>query len=90
MSLLKPKPVRIASDNALQQVEIFCGIHQRQKVEPGPALSQCNRCGCIGPRASEGPAPWRLGRLFIFARYSLPPIIVEKLINFIHKNNYLI
>jgi len=32
---------------------------------PGPALSRCNRCSCIGPRASVGPAPWCLGRLFI-------------------------
>jgi len=33
-------------------------------------------CGCIGPRASREPAPWRLGRLFIFARYSLRTRIV--------------
>jgi len=37
----------------------------------GPALSRCNRCNCIGPRASGGPAPWCSGSLFIFARYSL-------------------
>jgi len=42
----------------------------------GPALSLCNRCGCIGPRASVGPAPCCLGRLFIFARYSLRAGIV--------------
>jgi len=37
----------------------------------GPALSRCNRCSCIGPRASGGPAPCCLGRLFIFARYTV-------------------
>jgi len=31
----------------------------------GPALSRCNRCSCIGPRTSGGPAPWCLNRLFI-------------------------
>jgi len=35
---------------------------------PGPALCRCNRYSCIGPRPSGGPAPWCLGRLFIFAR----------------------
>jgi len=49
----------------------------------GPALSQCNRCGRIGPRAPGGPAPWWLVRLFIFARYSLRRRIVERLINLI-------
>jgi len=24
---------------------------------PGPALSRCNRCSCIGPRAAGGPVP---------------------------------
>jgi len=27
---------------------------------PGPALSQCNRCNCIGSRASGGPVSWCL------------------------------
>jgi len=31
----------------------------------GPALS---RCSCIGPRASGGPSPWWLDRLFIFVQ----------------------
>jgi len=44
---------------------------------PGPALSRCNRCSCIGPRASEGPAPWCLVMLFIFARYFLLSRIVQ-------------
>jgi len=26
-------------------------------VQPGPALSRYNRCGCIGPRTSGGPVP---------------------------------
>jgi len=43
---------------------------------PGPALSRCNQCGCIGSRASGGPALWWLGRLFIFAIYSLRTRIV--------------
>jgi len=34
-------------------------------LQTGPALSRCNRCSCIGP------ALWCLGRLFIFARYTL-------------------
>jgi len=38
---------------------------------PEPALSRCNRCSCIGPRTSGGPAAWCLGRSFIFARYTL-------------------
>jgi len=33
--------------------------------------SRCNWCSCIGPRASGGPAPWCLGRLFSFTRYTL-------------------
>ena len=33
----------------------------------GPALSRCNRCSCIGPRAIWGPEPWCLGRVFIFS-----------------------
>jgi len=37
----------------------------------GPALS---RRSCIGPRASGGPAPWCLSRLFIFSRYRLRSI----------------
>jgi len=44
--------------------------------DAGPASSRCNRCGCIGPLASGGPAPWWLGRLFIFARYSLCTTII--------------
>jgi len=42
-----------------------------QWCHSGPALSRCNRCDCIGPRASGGSAPWCLRRLFIFSRYSL-------------------
>jgi len=38
-------------------------------LQTGPAWNRCNRCDCIGPRASGGPALWWLGRLFIFARY---------------------
>jgi len=34
---------------------IFLNLH------PGPGLSQCNPCSCIGPHASGGPAPWCLG-----------------------------
>jgi len=45
----------------------------KQGCLPGPALS---RCGCTGPRTSGGPTPWRLGRLFIFARYSFRTRIV--------------
>jgi len=45
-------------------------------VQSGPALSRCNRCGCIGPRALGSPAPCWLGRLFIFTRYSLRRRIV--------------
>jgi len=51
----------------------FCDILSRA----GPALSRCNRCSCIGPRAYGGPRPWCLGRMFIFARYSLRSRIVE-------------
>jgi len=40
-------------------------------LQTGPAWNRCNRCDCIGPRASGGPALWWLGRLFIFARYFL-------------------
>jgi len=50
----------------------------RQRVlGSGPALSQCNRCRSNELRASGGPAPWCLGRLFIFARYSLLSRIVK-------------
>jgi len=41
-----------------------------QLLEAGQALSQCNRCGCIGPRAMV------VGRLYIYARYSLRTRIV--------------
>ena len=51
------------------------------KVQAGPALSRCNRCSCIGPRASGASAPWWLCRLFILARYSLRSILVDELIN---------
>ena len=37
-------------------------------LEPGQDFSRCNRWSCIGSRPSGGPAPWCLGRLFIFAR----------------------
>jgi len=37
-------------------------------IVPGPAFSRFNRCSCIGPPPSGCPAPWCLGRLFIFAR----------------------
>jgi len=52
-------------------------------ILPGRTLSQWNRCSCIGPRTSGGPAPWWLGRLFIFAWYSLRSRIVERLLNVI-------
>jgi len=43
-------------------------------------LKPMHRCGCTGPRASGSPGPWWLGRLFIFARYSLRTRIAERLI----------
>jgi len=46
-------------------------FHGFAVVLTGPALSRCNRCSCIGPLAFGDPAPWCLGRLFIFARYTL-------------------
>ena len=53
----------------------------------GPAL---RRCSCIGPRASGGPAPWCLSRLFIFSRYRLRSITQQKqLINLIVKQRTL-
>jgi len=56
----------------------------------GPALSQCNRCGCIGPRASAGPAPRSLGRLFTFARYPLHSRIQQKRLITLLTSNVLI
>jgi len=41
---------------------------------PGPALSRCNRSGCIGSSAMV------LGRLFIFVRHSSTTRIVKSLI----------
>ena len=38
-------------------------------VQPGPALSRCNRCSCIGPRASAAP------RHYIWVDYSFLPDI---------------
>jgi len=63
-------------NTTIYSVYIFRLLYRR----PGPALSRCNRCGCIELHASGNPAPWRLGRLFIFARYSLRSRIVERLI----------
>ena len=40
-------------------------------LERGPTFSQCNRCSCIGHRASGAPVSWFLGRLLIFARDNL-------------------
>jgi len=45
-------------------------------MEPGPALSRCNRCGCIGPRAMV------FGQVG-YCQILFAPIIVERLINFI-------
>jgi len=42
----------------------FCAI-ELDFSHTGRALCRCNRCSCTGPRASGGPAPWCLGRLFI-------------------------
>ena len=64
--------------------------------DSGQALRRCNR---IGPHASGGlaplglhasgdPAPWCLGRLFIFARYSLSSRIVERLVNLIASKQF--
>jgi len=33
---------------------------KRWRWSSGPALSRCNQCSCIGPRAYGGPAPWCL------------------------------
>jgi len=58
-------------------------------VKPGTALSRCNRCNCVGPRTSGGPAPLGAPRHGIwvdysFARYTLRLIIQQKRhINFI-------
>jgi len=51
-------------------------MNQSNVTCSGSALSRCNRCGCIGPHDSGGPAPWWLGRLFIFAKCSFCTRIV--------------
>jgi len=53
-------------------------------------LSRCNRCGCIGPRASGGPVPRSLGRLFTFARYPLHSRIQQKRLITLLASNVLI
>jgi len=59
--------------------------HVLHSLQTGPALSRCNRCGCIGHRASEvprlwGPAPcvWIVVH---FAKYSLRSNSVEAAYN---------
>ena len=71
-SIKQRKKLKYEDNNYLQKT-----YHQ------GRSLSRCNPCGCIGPRASGGPAPWWLDRLFSFARYPLRTRIVERLKNLI-------
>jgi len=43
-------------------------VEQEKCLKTGPTC-RCNRCSCIGPRASEGPTAWCWGSLFIFSVY---------------------